>query len=249
MLTGMIFFIIMSKHTARKIMSKKTIPEKQWTKRPDSARLIRNLKQLIATADISRAMRLTYDEMYAISGQKEYGKLNKSDKCYLGNIAEKHILKALGLNKNEEESGPDTTVDGVLMDIKTSSSSNLNNEIPKTHQIPRKHVGEHILIVCCNDYTNTYQIGVLKADKKMLRPPPKKRTNGGPGQDGKRGINALGYASTVWLKKGKFPKNKNLHPDNKAHKQQMAISEIKEALSIPRGRIYSTTISAKGERA
>ena len=145
-------------------------------------------------------------------------------------------LRHLDSKKNKEENGPDTTVCGIMLDIKWSSSSDINNEMPKTHQIPRRHVGEHVLIVCANDYTNRYQIGILKADKKMLNPPPRKRNRGGPGQDGKRGINALGYASVVWLDEGFFPKNKNLLSETENRELRLDHAHISEILGV--SRIY-----------
>lgn len=202
-------------------------PQKEWTKKPDSAKLINLLSKIIEASDISLAIRKSFDDIYEISGQNEYKNLTKSDKCYFGNIIEKHILKSLNLKKNIEESGPDTNLEGIPFDIKSSSSSDPNNNMPKTHQIPRRHVGEHILLVCCNDYTNKYQIGVLKADRKMLKKAPRKRNNGGPGQDGKRGINALGYASAEWLAEGLFPKNKNFYISN-----MFNINDIEKTLKI-----------------
>jgi hypothetical protein len=214
-------------------MGKKTNADKKWANKPDSAKLIYFLEQIMPTVDLASAIRRTFDEMYEISGQKEYAKLSGSDKCYIGNLCEKNVLKAFGLKKNKEENGPDTTVCGIMLDIKWSSSSDIN-KMPRTHQIPRRHVGEHVLIVCAHDYTNRYQIGILKADKKMLKPPPRKRNRGGPGQDGKRGINALGYASVVWLAEGSFPKNKNLLSETENKEIGVGQAQISDALGISR---------------
>jgi hypothetical protein len=215
-------------------MGKKIIGDKKWAKKPDSFKLISFFEQIMPTVDIASAIRRTFDEMYEISGQKEYSKLSGSDKRYIGNLCEKNILKAFGLEKNKEENGPDTTVCGIMLDIKWSSSSDVNNKMPKTHQIPRRHVGEHVFIVCANEYTNRYQIGILKADKKMLNPPPRKRNCGGPGQDGKRGINALGYASVVWLAEGYFPKNKNLLSEAENRKLGLSHASISDILVASR---------------
>lgn len=216
-------------------MNNKILPQKEWTEKPDSAKLIYLLKKIILSSNIPLAIRKSFDDIYEISGQSEYKKLTKSDKCYFGNIVEKHILKALGLKKNIEESGPDTNIEGISFDIKSSSSSDPNNKMPKTHQIPRKHVGEHILLICCNDYTNKYQIGVLKADRKMLKKAPRKRNSGGPSQDGKRGINALGYASAEWLAEGTFPKNQIL---NITLQNAFNINNVEEALQISKVKTH-----------
>lgn len=233
-LTSCIIFFKMYPHLKNdKIMGKKIIPQKKWTKDPASSKVISYLKKIVLMADIESVIRRSFDEIYKISGKHKYGELTNTDKCYFGTIVEKHILKELGLAKSEDQYGPDTMIEGVPIDVKTSASK--GDKMPRTHKIPIKHVGEHILLVCCNDHVNKYQIGILKADRKMLRKISRKRNRGGPGQDGKRGINALGYASTEWLKEGSFPKSNSVFICDGTN---ASIFDAEETFRVSKVRVY-----------
>jgi hypothetical protein len=137
----------------------------------------------------ARAIRKAIDEVIdgARTGRFLYSQLETQEKTYVGTRIEIVVRTELGLNFGQHL---DTEIAGQEVDIKWSAKG--------SWMIPTEAVGEICLVLCGDEETKTFSVGLVRCTEDRL--------NTGQNKDKKRTLSRAGREAIKWLiKDGYLP--------------------------------------------
>lgn len=122
---------------------------------------------------------------HVLDGEPSFSNLEACEKAVLGVKIEKKLLNSMGLptNRNNKKMKLDTEIDGVPLDIKTTSGSNW--------MIPPEAVGEQLFLIKTDVANRTVSAGLFHAIPESL--------TSAPNRDMKVQISKVGKRSIDWL--------------------------------------------------